>query len=228
AQARGAVVHVLRLPELGVGFAVVPVEPRLLDVFDDADVPGADRHDDQDDERAARDEVALLPERFEAIGVVEHLALRAGGVRRGRGCRRRGGRLGFGRRLRLLLLWRLLLLLLRRLRPAFGDHEERCSQKGGEQECCHDAVLVHTSPGHLASLSRHTWITVVHCLIGFPSDPMAGLYLQSFSSDSRDASSRRLEPEDFSIMVSSTLPFTSISNLTRTSPSSPARRAAAG
>src|SRR6185503_6730972 len=33
AQARGALVHVLRLPELGVGLAVVPVQARLLDVL---------------------------------------------------------------------------------------------------------------------------------------------------------------------------------------------------
>src|SRR5258706_6846531 len=48
-------------PELLIGLARILQQARLLDQLDDADVPGADRHDDEDDERAARDEVALLP-----------------------------------------------------------------------------------------------------------------------------------------------------------------------
>src|SRR6267143_6293881 len=53
AQLRHPVSQALRAPELGLGLAPIFEEPRLLDVFDDADVPGADRHDDEDDERAA-------------------------------------------------------------------------------------------------------------------------------------------------------------------------------
>jgi hypothetical protein len=62
------------------------------------DVPAAHRHDDHDDQGAASDEVALGPQRFKAVRVVDdfllHLGRRHGG---GRWCRRiRRWRRGLG------------------------------------------------------------------------------------------------------------------------------------
>src|SRR5437868_4491299 len=123
AQRCRAVVHALRVPELGVGLAEILHQPRLLDVLDDADIPGADRHDDQDDERATRHEVALFPQRLDTVWVFKHLCSRViarrGCLRwHGYACRRTRG----GRR------WRVLRGLgEKRARLA---HEEQCKKNG--------------------------------------------------------------------------------------------------
>ena len=63
---------------------------RLLVELGDDDVPAAHRHDHEDAERGLGDEVAALPQRFEAVGVVDDLGLLAGrgAVRRARRRRR--------------------------------------------------------------------------------------------------------------------------------------------
>src|SRR2546426_465737 len=72
--------HGVLVPEFLVGFLGILQHSSLLEHLDDADVPGADRHDHEYDQRAPRDEVPLAPERFDAVGVLD-----------GFGCRRRGG-----------------------------------------------------------------------------------------------------------------------------------------
>src|SRR5437899_1663684 len=76
--------HGVLVPEFLVGFLGILQHPSLLEHLDDADVPGADRHDHEYDQRAPRDEVPLPPKRFDAVGVLHDF-----------GCRRCGGRRRF-------------------------------------------------------------------------------------------------------------------------------------
>ncbi len=62
--------HGVRVPEFLVGFLGILHHFRLLDHLDDADVPGADRHDHEDDQRALGDEIPLPPKRSHAVGVL--------------------------------------------------------------------------------------------------------------------------------------------------------------
>ena len=68
-------------------------EPEARVQLGDEDVPAAHAHDDEDEQRALGDEVALRPQRGQPVGVVDRLARRRGrwrrGDRRGRGRRRR-------------------------------------------------------------------------------------------------------------------------------------------
>src|SRR6267142_4489776 len=208
AQVRGAVVHVLGGPELGLGLARVLHHAALLDQLDDGDVPGADRHDDQDDERAARDEVALLPERLDAVRVLDHLGARGVARRlrlRGHHHARRRTRRRRGRRV---------LLGLRQQRARLADEQE--GKEDGFQ-------LVHRTPGYS---SRHTYSMRAHARVALPST-VAGWNLHS-SRPARAASSRRRDPEERSILLSSTLPFSSIRKFNSPVPVSLARRDAGG
>ncbi len=85
------------VPEGLVGGARVLAHLVLLVHLGDDDVPAAHRHDDEDDQRDLGDDVAALPQRLEAVGVVDDLgraaavaALAAGAAAAGRGGRRRG------------------------------------------------------------------------------------------------------------------------------------------
>src|SRR6266850_850952 len=208
AQGRGAVVHVLGGPELGLGLARVLHHAALLDQLDDGDVPGADRHDDQDDERAARDEVALLPERLDAVRVLDHLGARGVTRRlrlRGHHHARRRTRRRRGRRVLLGV-------------------RQQSARLAAEQPGTEDAFqLVHNTPGYS---SRHTYSMRAHARVALPST-VAGWNLHS-SRPARAASSRRRDPEERSILLSSTLPFSSIRKFKSTVPVSLARRDAGG
>src|SRR3989475_10085790 len=71
AQSEDAVLDRAGAPELAVGLSRILQDARLLDQLDHADVPGADRHDDEDDQRPPGDEIALLPQRLDAVGVLD-------------------------------------------------------------------------------------------------------------------------------------------------------------
>src|SRR5262249_42467002 len=92
----GAVVHRGGTPEGRLHGAGLLEQLALLPHLHEHDVPRAHRHDDEDDERAARHEVAALPQRLEAVGVVDDFLVVH---RRGRGGRGggAGGRRGAGR-----------------------------------------------------------------------------------------------------------------------------------
>src|SRR5882724_1235920 len=173
AQFRSAGVHAaLGGPELSVGFAPVREEPRLFDVLDDADVPGADRHDDEDDERAARHEVALLPERLDAVGIFYRLGRGGAIVARRWRLRRhdhaRGGTGGWRRR--------------SILRGLSGHNACQTRQQHGKEN---HSWLFHDTPYS----SLHRYSMRAHARVGWPST-VAGLKLQS-SRAARAASSRR-------------------------------------
>ena len=94
-QRLGAFLQRLRLEERALRGLRLGAQLQALVELGDQDVPAAHAHQDQDDQRAAGDEVALLPERAEAVRVVDGLlAGRRRGHRRRRRRRRRRGRLG--------------------------------------------------------------------------------------------------------------------------------------
>ena len=69
----GALAHRRRLPERLVGGARLAVHPPLLVHLGDDDVPAAHRHQHQDRQRDLGDDVAALPQRLEAVRVVDDL-----------------------------------------------------------------------------------------------------------------------------------------------------------
>ena len=64
----GALAQVGRLPEAGAGAPALLDDLLLLEQLDEEDVPGADRHDDEDAEGRPGDDAALLEGGHEAIG----------------------------------------------------------------------------------------------------------------------------------------------------------------
>src|SRR5205807_308741 len=74
-----AFIQVGRTPEAAFDDARMIEHARLLPELHEENVPGADRHDAEDDDHDADHEVAILPERYETVGTV-----RAHGGRRRR------------------------------------------------------------------------------------------------------------------------------------------------
>jgi len=68
-QALDTSLDVAGFPEFLPSLLGVPHQLALLDQLHDADVPGAQRHDDEDDQRAFGDEVPLFPQGVDAVGV---------------------------------------------------------------------------------------------------------------------------------------------------------------
>src|SRR3954469_11878487 len=216
AQLRHAVGHGLGVPELRMCLTRVLHQPCLLDVLDDTDVPRADRHDDEDDERAAGDEVALLPERLDAVRVLDHLGAGRVVARRWRlrrhddagrrlvGARARGGRAA-------------LLGGLRECRTA--ERQEREGQHRADER----SHLVHKAPFYS---SLQTYSMRAHACTAAPLT-VAGRNLHR-PRPAFAASSRRRKPDERSILLSITLPLWSMRKLSSTVPVSFPRREADG
>jgi hypothetical protein len=87
----GALAHRVGLPEQGIGLAALLAHARLRQQLGHQHVPAGQRHQQQDQDGAARDRVALRPERAEAVGVGPRCRL-DGGQHGRRGAERGGDR----------------------------------------------------------------------------------------------------------------------------------------